>query len=311
MPLRADVRSFYSAQLPPAPHPQAARAADRRRDRARGGDDLRRPAAGGDDPAHLHRPLRLGLRPDRPGRLGQQSAGSLPPSALRRVQRTEGVEDASAERLRRHSRWSDEDGRVEEGSGSDPERRRGRSGGHATSPTRTTVAGREIRGGREIELEQSWADANGIEVGDGQARRAAGVDRPRGGRACSSSRAASTSAARASPRCRSATARRAFDKPDVCDEVEVLVAGDDEGERRRGPQRARGEFGKGRRGRDPRGEGRGGPEAAPGLQRRPLLLRRHGAVRRRLPDLQQLQHDRAPAHARDRHAAHPRRDAGR
>ena len=95
---------------------------------------------------------------------GSESAGSLPPSALRRVQRTEGVEDASASVFAVTS-LVDEDGRVEEGSGStlnvsgdDPA---------ATDFTAwTTTSGREIRGGREIELEQSWADANGIEVGD-------------------------------------------------------------------------------------------------------------------------------------------------
>ncbi len=174
---------------------------------------------------------------------GSESAGSLPPSALRRVQRTEGVEDASASVFAVTS-LVDEDGRVEEGSGStlnvsgdDPA---------ATDFTAwTTTSGREIRGGREIELEQSWADANGIEVGDeislaapsgvidlevvGLLRFSSGLDF--GGEGFASMPLA--------------TARRAFDKPDVFDEVEVLVAGDDEGSVDRVRSALRGEFGRG------------------------------------------------------------------
>ena len=64
------VSSYYTLALRQLRTRRLRAAADRGRDRPRRRDDLRRPAAGGDDPAHLHRPLRLGLRRDRPGRLG-------------------------------------------------------------------------------------------------------------------------------------------------------------------------------------------------------------------------------------------------
>ena len=123
--------------------------------------------------------------------------------------------------------------------------------------------------------------------------------------ACSSSRPGSTSAARASPRCRSAPARRVMDRPRVWDEVDLVVAGGEEtiarvqdDLRRRLPEGVE-VADAGRKERRRR-------VAAPGLQRDPLLLRRDGPVRRRLSDLQLLQHDRPPADAGDRHAAHPR-----
>ena len=158
---------------------------------------------------------------------GNESTGSLPASALQRVRETEGVEDASASILAVTSLVG-EGGRVEDGnsstlnvSGDDP---------RATDFTDwTTVEGREIRGGREIEVEESWAEANGIEVGDtirlaapagvirlevvGLLRFSSGLDF--GGEGFGTMPLE--------------TARRAFYKPRVFDEVEVLVAGDDEG----------------------------------------------------------------------------------
>ena len=107
-----------------------------------------------------------------------------------------------------------------------------------------------------------------------------------------------------------ATARRAFDKPDVFDEVEVRRRRRRRGQRStRSSDRLEREFGKGVEVATPQAKGEDIQHQLQALQRRPLLLRRHGAVRRRLPDLQQLQHDRAPAHARDRHAADARRHA--
>ena len=78
----------------------------------------------------------------------------------------------------------------------------------------------------------------------------------------------------------------------------------DRGVRKRASRQAR----EGRPDRDPGREVGRGRVAAPGVQRDPLLLRRDGPLRRGLPDLQRLQHDRAPAHAGARHAAHARRD---
>jgi putative ABC transport system permease protein len=154
---------------------------------------------------------------------GEDSAGSLPRSALRRVQRTEGVEDASGSVFAVLSLVG-EDGRVEDGNGSvlnvsgdDP---------RATDFTDwETTDGRRIEGGREIQLEQSWADANGIDVGErielaapngvielevvGLLRFASGLDF--GGEGFASMPLAN--------------ARRAFDKPDAYDEIEIVVDG--------------------------------------------------------------------------------------
>ena len=72
-----------------------------------------------------------------------------------------------------------------------------------------------------------------------------------------------------------------------------------------GSSRAR--SGPGATGQDAAGVQRGGQAAAQRAQPRPLLLLGRRAVRRRLPDPQLVQHDRAAADARDRHAAHARR----
>ena len=154
---------------------------------------------------------------------GEDSTGSLPRSALSRVEGTEGVEDASGSVFAVLSLVG-EDGRVEDGnasvlnvSGDDP---------RATDFTDwETTDGRRIEGGREIQLEQSWADANGIDVGNrielaapdgvielevvGLLRFASGLDF--GGEGFASMPLAN--------------ARRAFDKPKAYDEIEIVVDG--------------------------------------------------------------------------------------
>lgn len=171
---------------------------------------------------------------------GSDSAGSLPASALKRVQQTDGVEDASAS-IFAVTTLVGEDGRAEEGgrstlnvSGDDPE---------ATDFTDwSTTSGREIEGGREIQTEENWAKANGITVGDtirlaapagvtklevvGLLRFSSGLDF--GGEGFASMPLA--------------TARRAFDKPDVFDEIGVVVDGDDEGSVERVQDRLEREF---------------------------------------------------------------------
>ena len=91
-----------------------------------------------------------------------------------------------------------------------------------------TVAGRKPSHGLEIDLQESWADANGIDLGD-RARLATpvGVKRPRvvglfqfsngldfGGQGFA--------------RMPVAAARRVMDRPSVWDEVDVVVAGGEE-----------------------------------------------------------------------------------
>jgi putative ABC transport system permease protein len=174
---------------------------------------------------------------------GNESTGSLPLSALKRVKATEGVEDASANIFSVVSLVG-ESGRVEdEGSsrlnvvGIDPK-------ASDYTDSRTTE-GRDIEGGREIQLEESWAEANGLKVSDrvrfavpsgivtlqvvGLFQFSSGLDF--GGEGFG-----------AIPL---ATARRAFDKPDVYDEVDLLVAGEDEGSIDAVRERLEREFGKG------------------------------------------------------------------
>jgi putative ABC transport system permease protein len=119
----------------------------------------------------------------------QFEAGSLRPSTLREVERTEGVAEVSG----RITATFDLIERQEPREPSAPEVPPGAPEGTVAPggrPTREvevtgeplnvagqdpsaadfsdveTVAGRDPRGGREISLQQSWADANGIEVGD-------------------------------------------------------------------------------------------------------------------------------------------------
>ncbi len=174
---------------------------------------------------------------------GSESTGSLPLSALGRARRTDGVEEASGDVFAVLSLVG-ENGKVDEGSsaelnatGVDPA---------ATDYTDSEdVDGRDVEGGHEIQLESSWADANGIEVGDrirlaapagvvsltvvGTFRFSSGLDF--GGEGFANVPLG--------------VARRAFDKPDVWDEVEVVVAGEGEGSIATVKRRLEAEFGKG------------------------------------------------------------------
>jgi putative ABC transport system permease protein len=174
---------------------------------------------------------------------GSESTGSLPPSALKRVRGTEGVEEAEGNIFAVLSVIEAEGGRVSDDAGNlnangvDPA---------AEDYTDSQLTdGREIEGGREIELEQSWADANGIEAGErvrlaapsgivslevvGLFRFATGLDFGGEGFA----------------RMPIGTARRAFDKPRAFDEIEVIVAGDDAGGVDRVAERLRAQLGRG------------------------------------------------------------------
>jgi putative ABC transport system permease protein len=155
---------------------------------------------------------------------GTQSTGSLPRSALERAERTEGVQDASANIFSVLS-LVDEGGEVGTGGrsrinvvGIDPDA--------ADYSDSQTVSGASVSGGRQIEIEKSWAEANGIDVGDmvnlaaprgivelevvGLFQFSSGLDF--GGEGFG-----------AMP---IGVARKAFGKPDTYDEVEVIVAGD-------------------------------------------------------------------------------------
>jgi putative ABC transport system permease protein len=173
---------------------------------------------------------------------GSDSTGSLPLNALARARRTEGVDEATADIFAVLSLVSD--GEVADDSsaqlnavGIDP---------NATDYTDSdTIAGREVRGGREIQVEASWADANGIEVGNrielaapsgvvalrvvGTFQFASGLDF--GGEGFANIPLG--------------TARQAFDKPDVWDEVEVVVKGSDDAAIDSVSRRLEAEFGKG------------------------------------------------------------------
>ena len=122
---------------------------------------------------------------------GSQSSGSLRPSTLREVQETEGVEDAAGgiqarfnliERAEREEPPEPPPGELPEGApvpggASAPARAEvevtgeplnvaGRAPGTTDFSDTETVAGREPERGREIYLQESWADANKIDVGD-------------------------------------------------------------------------------------------------------------------------------------------------
>ncbi|HET8976229.1 MAG TPA: FtsX-like permease family protein [Solirubrobacterales bacterium] len=172
---------------------------------------------------------------------GAQSTGTLPASALERARATEGVERASGSVFAVLSQVA-ADGKVTDAgvlntSGIDP------AEGDVTDSQLT--AGREIEGGREIEVEQTWADANGVEVGDrlrlaapaglarlevvGLFRFSSGLDFGGEGFA----------------QMPLGEARQAFDRPRGFDEVEVVVEGDDQGLLTATQDRLRREFGRG------------------------------------------------------------------
>jgi putative ABC transport system permease protein len=119
---------------------------------------------------------------------GSQSSGSLRPSTLREVRATEGVEDAAGgiqarfnliERSEREPSAQPPPGELPEGAPApppaveaeieitgEPLNVAGRAPGSTDFSDTETVEGREPQRGREIHLQQSWADANKIEVGD-------------------------------------------------------------------------------------------------------------------------------------------------
>jgi putative ABC transport system permease protein len=154
---------------------------------------------------------------------GSESTGSLPPSALDRVSAIEGVEETSANVFAVLSLVG-EDGKVDEGSAStlntigvDP------AAGDFTDSQITD--GREIEGGREIKVEDSFAEANGIDVGETirvaapagiQKLEVVGLYRFSNGLDFGGEGFATMPIA---------TARQAFDKPRAFDEVDVVVAG--------------------------------------------------------------------------------------
>ena len=251
--------------------------ADGRRDRARRRDDLRRPAAGGDDPADLHRPLRLGLRQDRPGRLGRASRPArCRCSALDRVRAAPRGSRTRAPTSSRSSPWSARAGRVEDEGSSTPERGRASTRRASGLHRLATTAGRDDRG-------RARDPARG-ELGRGERDRGRRPDQrspPRPGSIDAPGRRPLPVLER--PRLRRRGLRRdaARDRAHGLRQARRLRR-----DRRRSStartrprstrsaNASRREFGKGVEVATPAGQGRGDPAAAPGAQRRPLLLRR-------------------------------------
>jgi putative ABC transport system permease protein len=154
---------------------------------------------------------------------GSESTGSLPLDSLARAKATPGVEEVSANVFSTLT-LIDENNEAKSGNaatinvaGIDP-----RAPDFSDSPV---VDGRDIAGGNEITIDKGFASSNGIEVGD-RLRLAApsGVIEPRvvglsefsnglefGGQGFGSMPIG--------------LARKAFDKPDVWDEVDVVVDG--------------------------------------------------------------------------------------
>ena len=239
---------------------------------------------------------------------GGESTGSLPRSALERARRTAGVEDASGDVFAVLSLVG-ENGKVEDSSstqlnavGIDP--------AAADYTDSENVDGRDVRSGHEIQVESSWADANGIDVGEkvrlaapsgivslrvvGTFQFSSGLDF--GGEGFANIPLG--------------IARRAFDKPDVWDEIEVVVAGDDEGGVERVKRRLEAEFGKGVEVDTPEAKGEEIQDQLQALNVVLYFFAGDGPVRRRLSDLQQLQHDRASS-ACGRSACSARSERGR
>ena len=278
----------------PAPGARAPRprAADRRRDRARRRDDPRRPAAGGDDQPDLLRPLRLRLRQDGPGRLRATARTRCTPGPSTGCVRTPGVDDAAGNVLSVFTL-------VEDGLAS-----RGRRASSSTSPGRTreaedltdsqTVAGREPAARPR--------DRASGELGGGErpgGRRQRPPRDPRRGEAASTSSGLFQFSTGLDFGGEGFAAMPLREARDVMDKPRQ--ARRDQRRRRRAATRrstrSRGGCAIGSRAGvevdTPAGEERRGRVPAPGLQRDPLLLRRDGPVRRRLPDLQRVQHERA------------------
>ena len=283
--------------------------ADRVRRRARRRDGLRRPAAGRHDPPHVRRPHRLRLGQDRPDRHGRaQRHDARRPTLDRVARRTRACAtrpawsaacsarlDARRQRRSRAPRarcWSP----ATTPSGYPPydfrssTGRRPRSGprdrsssatgrASAASASATRSASRRRPGRAELPRRRHLPLLERRSSFGGRGFAAM----PLGGRA-PADRAADGLA------CRSA-----------------IVADDRARRRRRSSGASQRALGPGAHVQTPSGFGDEISAAARRAQRRPLLLLGDRAVRRRLPDPQQLQHDRAPAHARARDAAHARR----
>jgi putative ABC transport system permease protein len=154
---------------------------------------------------------------------GSQSVGSLPASALSRAKRVPGVSEASANVFTTLT-LIDSNGEAKTGNaatinvvGIDP-KAPDFSDAH-------TVDGHDIAGGKEITIDKSFAASNGIKVGQ-EVRLAApsGVIEPRvvGLSEFSNGLEFGGQGFGAMP---IGFARRAFDKPDVWDEVDVVVDG--------------------------------------------------------------------------------------
>ncbi len=154
---------------------------------------------------------------------GTQSTGSLPLESLARAKRVEGVDDATANVFSTLT-LIDERGEAQEGNaasvnvvGLDPD-------APDFSDTKT-VEGRRVGGGGEITLDRGFAETNGIEIGE-EVRLAApaGVIEPKlvGTVEFSGGLEFGGQGFGAMPL---GFARDAFDKPDVWDEVEVVVDG--------------------------------------------------------------------------------------
>ncbi len=173
---------------------------------------------------------------------GAESTGSLPPSALDRARGIEGVEQASGNVFAVLSLIG-EDGKVDDGPGSTLNAS-GIEPGSDLTDSRVTQ-GREIEGGREIQVEESWAESNGVEAGEtvelaapsgvvefevvGLFKFSNGLDF--GGEGFGTLPLPA--------------AREAFDRPKAFDEVQVVVESDDEPSIEAVRSRLKTEFGKG------------------------------------------------------------------
>lgn len=184
---------------------------------------------------------------------GTQSTGSLPASTLARVKRVPGVDDASANVFSTLS-LIDEKGNARQGNaatinvaGLDPKA--------PDFSDAKTVQGRDIASGKEIVLDKGFAETNGIGVGD-RVRLAApsGIISPKvvGLQEFSNGLEFGGQGFGGMP---IGFARKAFDKPDVWDEVDLVVNGGEEHEIDAVRKRLRAELGKGVEIATPQGKG--------------------------------------------------------
>jgi putative ABC transport system permease protein len=173
---------------------------------------------------------------------GDQSTGSLPEGSLRRVRETEGVQDASANIFSPVTLVNSR-GRAESG-GTAQLNLAGIDASASDFSDERTVQGRDIRGGKEVTLEKSWADSNNIQLGDSVrlaapagivSLRVVGLFEFAGGLDFGGQGFGSMPIG---------PARKALDKPRVWDEVDAVV-GDGQAQVDAVAARLRTEFGKG------------------------------------------------------------------